>query len=118
MLIVDSGFSFTHVIPIINGQILWKSVRRCVLYEIDRPLTLLNACTRLDVGGKLLTNHLKELVSFRQWNMMDETFIVNDIKEACCYVSNDYKNDMERSRLVQVMIEQPTNASIDYSRRL
>lgn len=24
------------------------------------------------MGGKLLTNYLKEVVSYRQWNMMDE----------------------------------------------
>lgn len=27
-IIVDSGFSFTHVIPIMRGQILWGGVRR------------------------------------------------------------------------------------------
>jgi len=48
----------------------------------------------VDVGGKLLTNHLKELVSYRQWNMMDETFIVNDVKEKCCFVSQDLKRDL------------------------
>jgi len=81
MLIVDSGFSFTHVVPLMNGKVLWKSVRR------------------LDVGGKLMTNHLKELVSFRQWNMMDETYIVNDVKEKCCYVTSSYNNDMETCRI-------------------
>ena len=55
---------------------------------------------RIDVGGKLLTNHLKELVSFRQWNMMDETYVVNDIKEACCYVSLDFARDLELCRCV------------------
>ncbi|KAF9257152.1 actin-related protein Arp6 [Marasmius fiardii PR-910] len=81
MIIVDSGFSFTHVVPILKGQILWNAVKR------------------LDVGGKLLTNHLKELVSFRQWNMMDETYIMNDVKENCCYVSQNFKHDLEASRL-------------------
>lgn len=52
----------------------------------------------IDVGGKLLTNKLKELASFRQWNMMDETHIVNDIKEKCCYVSTDFRKDMEASQ--------------------
>jgi len=49
----------------------------------------------VDVGGKLLTNHLKELVSYRQWNMMDETSIVNDVKEKCCFLSQDFKQDLE-----------------------
>jgi actin-related protein 6 len=50
------------------------------------------------VGGKLLTNQLKELVSYRQWNMMDETFIVNDVKEKCCFVSENFKRDLEICR--------------------
>ncbi|KAF9527514.1 actin-domain-containing protein [Crepidotus variabilis] len=80
-IVVDSGFSFTHIVPIINGQIIWKAVKR------------------LDVGGKLLTNHLKELVSFRQWNMMDETFIMNQVKETCCFVSTNFQQDTETCRI-------------------
>ncbi|KAL0961517.1 hypothetical protein HGRIS_006458 [Hohenbuehelia grisea] len=63
-----------------NGQIVWDAVKR------------------LDIGGKLLTNQLKELISFRQWNMMDETYIMNDVKEACCYVSTDFEQDLETCR--------------------
>ena len=55
---------------------------------------------RIDVGGKLLTNHLKEMISYRQWNMMDQTYIMDDVKEKCCYVSADFKADMELSRYV------------------
>ncbi|KAJ3864444.1 actin-related protein Arp6 [Lentinula novae-zelandiae] len=82
MLIVDSGFSFTHVVPMINNIISWPAVKRL-----------------LDVGGKLLTNQLKELISFRQWNMMEETYIMNHVKECCCYVSTDFRKDMETMRL-------------------
>lgn len=60
-------------------------------YEVD---------ARIDVGGKLLTNHLKELVSFRQWNMMEETYIVNDVKEKCCYVSTQFAVDLEACKFV------------------
>ncbi|CAL1712194.1 unnamed protein product [Somion occarium] len=80
MLVIDAGFSFTHVVPIMNGAIVWNAVKR------------------VDVGGKLLTNHLKELVSFRQWNMMDETYIINDVKEQCCYVSQNFKKDLDICR--------------------
>ena len=55
---------------------------------------------RIDVGGKLLTNHLKGIVSYRQWNMMDQTYIMDDVKEKCCYVSANFKADMELSRYV------------------
>lgn len=80
LVVIDSGFSFTHVVPIINNQIQWYAVKR------------------LDVGGKLLTNQLKELVSYRQWNMMDETYIMNHAKETCCYVSTRFFEDLETCR--------------------
>lgn len=34
---------------------------------------------RVNVGGKLLTNYLKEVISYRQWNMMDEFLIINQV---------------------------------------
>ncbi|KAF8074027.1 actin-related protein Arp6 [Lyophyllum atratum] len=79
-VVVDLGFSYTHVVPLLNGSVAWNAVKR------------------LDVGGKLLTNQLKELVSFRQWNMMDETYIMNDVKESCCYVSQNFRSDLEICR--------------------
>ncbi|THH05662.1 hypothetical protein EW145_g4632 [Phellinidium pouzarii] len=86
MLIVDSGYSYTHIVPSMHGKIMWKSVRR------------------VDVGGKLLTNHLKELLSYRQYDLMGETYITNDVKEKCCYVSTNYKKDMEDVRSQQSKI--------------
>ena len=67
----------------------------------DRLLYSHSSAPRIDVGGKLLTNHLKEVVSFRQWNMMDETHIMNEVKEACCYVSEDFATDLETCRCVK-----------------
>ena len=46
-LVVDSGYSFTHIIPYIKGSKYRKGIMR------------------IDVGGKLLTNHLKEVISYR-----------------------------------------------------
>ncbi len=48
----------------------------------------------------MLTNHLKETVSYRQWNMMEETHIMNEVKEACCFVSEDFSKDLETCRYV------------------
>ncbi|KAI8819652.1 actin-like protein ARP6 [Fimicolochytrium jonesii] len=80
-LIVDSGYSFTHVVPVYLGRPIWDAIKR------------------IEVGGKLLTNHLKEIIAFRQWNMMEETFLVNEIKEQCCYVSERFDADLEACRL-------------------
>ena len=55
------------------------------------------AIRRLDIGGKFLTNYLKELVSIRHYNMLDETHLINEVKESICFVSEDFKRDLERT---------------------
>lgn len=76
---MDSGYSHTTVTPVYNGRPLQRGIRR------------------LEFGGKFLTNYLKDLVSIRQYNMLDETYIINDVKETVCYISNDFSGDMERT---------------------
>ncbi|OKL62487.1 Actin-like protein arp6 [Talaromyces atroroseus] len=80
LLVIDSGYSHTTVTPVYRGQPLQRGIRR------------------LDLGGKHLTNYIKEMVSMRQYNMVDETHIMNDVKEAVCYVSSDFIGDMEQVR--------------------
>ncbi|KAJ5622094.1 Actin-like protein arp6 [Penicillium herquei] len=79
LLVVDSGYSHTTVTPVFKGRPLQRAIRR------------------LDIGGKLLTNYLKEIVSVRQYNMVDESYIMNEVKEAVSFVSNDFAADMERT---------------------
>ncbi|KAL3475313.1 actin family [Aspergillus californicus] len=79
LLVVDSGYSHTIVTPVYKGHPLQRGIRR------------------LDLGGKHLTNYLKELVSMRQYNMVDETYIMNEVKESACFVSNDFGRDLERT---------------------
>lgn len=47
-LVLDAGFSFTHAAPVFDGQVLPSGVRR------------------INLGGKALTNYMKELVSYRR----------------------------------------------------
>ncbi|OOF91284.1 hypothetical protein ASPCADRAFT_409318 [Aspergillus carbonarius ITEM 5010] len=79
LLVVDSGYSHTTVTPVYKGQPLQRAIRR------------------LDLGGKHLTNYLKEMVSVRQYNMVEETYIMNEVKEAVCFVSNNFAGDMEQT---------------------
>lgn len=53
---------------------------------------ILEAVKRVNVGGKLLTNLLKENISFRQVNVQDCTYLVNQIKEKFCYCSMNAMN--------------------------
>uniref|UniRef100_A0A1A8L864 Actin-related protein 6 n=1 Tax=Nothobranchius pienaari TaxID=704102 RepID=A0A1A8L864_9TELE len=76
-LVVDSGFSFTHIVPYCRSKKLKEGIRR------------------INVGGKLLTNHLKEIISYRQLHVMDETHVINQVKEDVCYVSQQFYKDME-----------------------
>nr|KAG5711220.1 hypothetical protein BaRGS_004864 [Batillaria attramentaria] len=79
-LLVDSGYSFTHLVPFCKGK------------------KLRDAVCRLNVGGKVLTNHLKEVISYRQLMVMDETYVVNQMKEDVCYVSANFTQDMNIAR--------------------
>ncbi|XP_020790846.1 actin-related protein 6 isoform X1 [Boleophthalmus pectinirostris] len=76
-LVVDTGFSFTHIVPYCRSRKMKEGIRR------------------INVGGKLLTNHLKEIISYRQLHVMDETHVINQVKEDVCYVSQQFYKDME-----------------------
>lgn len=81
-LVVDSGFSFSHVVPYIYCE--KKGFQK---YK--------EGIRRIDVGGKLLTNHLKEVISYRQINVMDETYVISQCKEDVCFVSDDFDNQLQ-----------------------
>ena len=49
------------------------------------------------MGGKLMTNYLTRLLSIRHFDMRNETYIVNEMKEAICYVSLDFKGDLDKT---------------------
>jgi actin-related protein 6 len=52
---------------------------------------------RIDLGGKHLTNLLKEIISVRYYDLHQDAKIVNDIKEDVCFVSLNMHNDMDLS---------------------
>ncbi|KAI1333612.1 actin-domain-containing protein [Xylariaceae sp. FL0016] len=79
VLVIDSGYSHTTVTPLLQGKPIHSAIRR------------------LDVGGKLLTNYLARLLSLRHYDMRNETHIVNEMKEAACYISLDFNDHLERS---------------------
>ena len=46
----------------------------------------------------MLTNYLKEIVSYRQWNMTEETYLMAIIKEKLCYCSLNFMKDLESTK--------------------
>uniref|UniRef100_A0A183BNJ4 Actin-related protein 5 n=1 Tax=Globodera pallida TaxID=36090 RepID=A0A183BNJ4_GLOPA len=86
-IVVDSGHSFTHIVPFVEGKIVREGI------------------IRTDVGGKALTNQLKDWISYRQLHVMDETYLINCCKEDCCFVSTNFQHDMEHWRVALFRIE-------------
>jgi len=66
--VVDVGYSVTWICPILGATLIPSSARR------------------LDIGGKLLTNLLKEEVTWRHFNLMDETHLVEKMKRDTCFM--------------------------------
>ena len=79
VLVIDSGYSHTTVTPVLKGKPLHPAIRR------------------LEIGGRFLTNYLKELVSIRSYNMMDETYTIDKMKEDISFVSDNFTEDLERT---------------------
>jgi actin-related protein 6 len=77
-LVVDCGFSGTTVVPYIDFRPLPESI------------------LRTDVGGKLLTNRLKEVISFLHLNMLEDQWLVNHLKETLCYVAADFRAELRK----------------------
>ncbi|TSK28083.1 Actin-related protein 6 [Bagarius yarrelli] len=61
-IVVDSGFSFTHIAPYCRGRKMKDGI-----------------C--------------------RQLHVMDETYVINQVKEDVCYVSQDFYKDMQIAQL-------------------
>ena len=76
-LVVDIGYSWTTVTPIYNYVPVAAAVRR------------------VDVGGKVMSNWLKKMISYRHISMVDDLYLINDMKEKLCHVSSDIISDLK-----------------------
>lgn len=99
-LLVDSGYSFTHIAPYCRGKLIKDGVIRLVWYFSCAVVSDRFIFFRISVGGKALTNQLKEWISYRQLDVLEETFVMNQCKEDVCYVSNNFDADMKIARFV------------------
>ncbi|MES1913570.1 MAG: hypothetical protein MHM6MM_005756, partial [Cercozoa sp. M6MM] len=79
-VVLDSGFSFTHAVPLWNCSPVDSAIRR------------------VNVGGKLLTNFLKDTLSFSKLALRDEFLLCDHIKRESCFVSSDFTCDLQLVR--------------------
>lgn len=79
-VVIDAGYNATWIIPIIYQNVYWKGVKK------------------LPVGGHLLNGLLREMVSFRHYDILDEPILVNTIKEQTCFLATDYQKTLRNHK--------------------
>ncbi|KAK6465806.1 actin-related protein [Scheffersomyces coipomensis] len=83
VLVIDSGFNSTWIVPMIYQTIYWEGVRK------------------LPIGGKLLNGLLKELISFRHYDISDDPILVNYIKEQTFVLTDDFSKALRDKQKLQ-----------------
>ncbi|KAF7235266.1 Actin-like protein 9 [Varanus komodoensis] len=80
-LVVDSGYSTTHTVPVHQGY------------------NLPHATERMDIAGVNLTSFLMDLLKDKG-HYFDEKMmnVVDDIKQKCCYVTVDFEDEWNRPK--------------------
>lgn len=77
-LVIDSGFDATWIVPVIYGIPYYRAIRK------------------LPIAGRFLDGYLREVVSFRHYNIVEEPVLVNAIKHQTCYVAVDYNETLNK----------------------
>lgn len=93
-LVVDSGDRYTQIVPICDG---WQ---------------LPGAATKIEFGGRNITQYLAELLKSQQsFSSLSELQIVRDIKEKQCYVAENYEAELKAPKSVSYTL--PTAVDIN-----
>lgn len=79
-LVIDCGFNATWIIPVIYQSVYWKGVKK------------------LPIGGKVLNGLLREVISFRHYDISEEPVLINTIKESTCFVAEDFNAAIKRKQ--------------------
>merc|ERR1712226_911955 len=81
-LVVDAGDGVSHTVPVFEG------------------FSLPHAVERMEIAGRVLTNYLQRLL-VEAGNTFDSASglqIVRDIKEECCYVAQNWDEEIEAAK--------------------
>jgi len=81
--IVDMGWSAIHIVP---------------TYRQMPPTP--SAIRRMPLGGRHLVQLWKYYVSYRQWSLMDQEFLLQAVKEKLGFVSLNFDDDLKLARRV------------------
>lgn len=79
-VVIDAGFSFCHAVPVVEGRVFLPAIKR------------------LDLGGKALANCLKEQISFRHVNIMEEFLLAEEAMQHVCFVSQRVERNLALCR--------------------
>ncbi|MHA2125084.1 MAG: hypothetical protein ACW99E_07225 [Promethearchaeota archaeon] len=95
-LIIEIGDSNTRIVPIYEG------------YKINHAVRI------LDVGGRVLTRHMEQLLESIGWSV-DSSIrreLVRVLKEKACFVSLDYNEDLKRKEQYKKDYSLPDGSTI------
>jgi actin-related protein len=125
--VVDMGWSATHIVPFFRGRVINSPKvtpastpapvpgSSSKTHEDDdhpgqteptapapapAPAVVNNptALSRLPLGGRHLVNIWKYYTSYRQWNLMDQEWILRDVFQQLAFVSLEFGKDMALAR--------------------
>ncbi|XP_015748134.1 PREDICTED: actin-related protein 6-like [Acropora digitifera] len=99
VLVTEPQFNFSSIKVLYTHKIKEKEKKKECVLNASIFFFIFFILYRINVGGKLLTNHLKEIISYRQLHVLDETYVMNQVKEDTCYVSDNFFRDMQFAKL-------------------
>ena len=94
--LVDLGWSATHVVPVYQEEVLMEESASSSSSSSSKSATSTSttAIRRMPLGGRHLINMWKYYVSYRQWNLMDQDWILRDVMHKTAYLSLNFQDDM------------------------
>lgn len=81
--VVDLGWSHTNIVPVFQHRAVDKSAIR-----------------RMPIGARHLINIWKYHASYRQWNLMDQEWILRQALEEAGFISLQFKQDMRLAQRI------------------
>jgi actin-related protein len=79
--VVDVGWSGINIVPTHDGKSISPDCIR-----------------RVPVGGRHLVNIYKYYTSYRQWNLMDQEFLLRDVLQQLGYLSMQFEDELKTAR--------------------